>query len=238
MTLVALLAGDPAPTHRAALLRQPETDNTKEPPARRCRVIWQSGKECDISEFADMSDLYGDRPLLTRKEKPNGHAHAHTASDDTRSGPVDVEALLAEMSQADCNNTHIRVIPALIWRAWHPDKVLDYLLAPTLKVCGGDKAQQAAIILGRIKSAIKNLFMREYDPAGGEIRGGSPKNSTATGRQRWRKGSARNSAAMPAVGTSAPMAGTTADQRKTATRMATSPAARPARDSYCGRLAV
>ncbi len=166
--LVELLAGDPAPTHRAALLRQPETDNTKEPPARRCRVIWQSGKECDVSEFADMFDMYGGRPLLTRKEKPKSNGSTHQGG-DAQSGPVDVEALLASMDRGNCNDRHKSIIPALIWRAWHPDKVLDYLLEPTLKVWGGDKEQQAATILGRIKSTVKNLFMAEYDPASGEI---------------------------------------------------------------------
>src|SRR5262245_54668904 len=48
--LVGLLAGDPAPTHRAALLRMPGTDNTKFGQCRRCEVIERPGGPVDISE--------------------------------------------------------------------------------------------------------------------------------------------------------------------------------------------
>jgi hypothetical protein len=65
--LAGLLAGDPTPTHRAALLRHLGSDNTKEGKPRPCSIIEETGVEYDISEFADMFDLYGDRPLLNSK---------------------------------------------------------------------------------------------------------------------------------------------------------------------------
>ena len=65
--LVELLAGDPAPAHRAALLRRPGTDNSKQGEPRPCRIIEASDAEFDIIEFEDLFDLYGDRPLLTRR---------------------------------------------------------------------------------------------------------------------------------------------------------------------------
>jgi hypothetical protein len=74
--LAELLAGDLKPTHRAALLRHPGSDNTKGREPRPCRTIEAGGAAYDISEFDDMFDLYADRPLLTRKAeaaKGNGH---------------------------------------------------------------------------------------------------------------------------------------------------------------------
>jgi hypothetical protein len=74
--LVALLAGDPAPTHRAALLRCVGSHNTKDGESRECRVLESTGAEYDITEFADMFDLYGARTLLSYKsilEKSNAN---------------------------------------------------------------------------------------------------------------------------------------------------------------------
>jgi hypothetical protein len=49
--LVALLAGDPAPTHRAALLRCVGSHNTKEGEPRECRALESASAEYDITEF-------------------------------------------------------------------------------------------------------------------------------------------------------------------------------------------
>jgi hypothetical protein len=95
--LVGLLAGDPAPTHRAALLRLPGTVNSKNGERRECRVIWQSNTCCDISEFDELFDLYGSRPLLTRKAPPP-KANGHDAAAAT---PLDVTAALAAMRYQD-----------------------------------------------------------------------------------------------------------------------------------------
>jgi hypothetical protein len=85
--LVTLLAGDPKPTHRAALLRHLGTHNSRDDGWNECRVIEQ-GKPCDISEFADMFDLYGDTALLHYKEEAN----APFDSEGKRL-PIDLEAL-------------------------------------------------------------------------------------------------------------------------------------------------
>src|SRR5215471_16203716 len=66
--LATLLAGDQAPTHRAALLRRPGSDNTKGGFHRPCRVLESTGAIYDIGEFGDLFDLYSDRPLLHYKQ--------------------------------------------------------------------------------------------------------------------------------------------------------------------------
>ena len=96
--LVELLAGDPAPAHRAALLRRPGTDNSKQGEPQPCRIIEASDGEFDIIEFEDLFDLYGDRPLLTRKQRnvgSNGHDKGHEFK--TSEGRLDVKAALAAM---------------------------------------------------------------------------------------------------------------------------------------------
>ena len=55
--LVRLLAGDPLPTHRAALLRCVGSHNSKTGEPRECRVLEVYDAEYDITEFADMLDL-------------------------------------------------------------------------------------------------------------------------------------------------------------------------------------
>jgi len=47
--LVTLLAGDPKPTHRAALLRHLGTHNSRDNEWRECRVL-EDGKPCDINQ--------------------------------------------------------------------------------------------------------------------------------------------------------------------------------------------
>ena len=56
--MAALLAADPAPTHRAALLRRPGTDNTKNGAPRKVCVIDSKATAYDVTELGDMVDLY------------------------------------------------------------------------------------------------------------------------------------------------------------------------------------
>jgi hypothetical protein len=100
--LAELLAGDLKPTHRAALLRHPGSDNTKEEEPRPCRVLEAGGATYDISEFGDMFDLYADRALLTRKaqaDKGNGHDHSNDQEWRTSEDRLDVEAALRRCSR-------------------------------------------------------------------------------------------------------------------------------------------
>jgi hypothetical protein len=85
--LVTLLAGDPKPTHRAALLRHLGTHNSRDDAWNECHIL-EHGKPCDISEFADLFDLYGDTALLHYKEE----AAAPFDSEGKRL-PIDLEAM-------------------------------------------------------------------------------------------------------------------------------------------------
>jgi putative DNA primase/helicase len=97
--LVRLLAADPAPTHRAALLRRPGTTNTKGGGNRPCYVIEGDPQRVyDITEIEDTLDLYDERePLLHYKPSADGAARTAERAAPAYSGPVDVEARLAAM---------------------------------------------------------------------------------------------------------------------------------------------
>jgi hypothetical protein len=85
--LVSLLAGDPKPTHRAALLRHLGTHNSRDDSWKECRVL-ENGTACDISEFNDFFDLYNGTSLLHNKE-----GAANLFSSEGKRYPIDLEAM-------------------------------------------------------------------------------------------------------------------------------------------------
>jgi RecA-family ATPase len=181
--LAALLAGDQAPTHRAALLRRLGSDNTKGGLHRPCRVLETAGATYDIGEFADLFDLYSDRPLLHYKTPAEAPADSKSKSNGARidgewKGPVDVEARLAAMRYGgsdgtSVNDTQKSVIPALLRRAIHPDDVIDAVVNATM-----DMARRAGLnwsrevevknVTARCLSGV-NLLQGDYDASTGEI---------------------------------------------------------------------
>jgi len=172
--LAVLLAADPMPTHRAALLRRPGTDNFKGDEPRKCHAIEHTGKQYDISEFEDMFDLYGEQSLLTRKEEPRVDGHAQDVRDGERL-PVDLETELAALAPGNVNEIQCRVIPSLIWRGMHPEAIIDRVVTATMAMAKANgltswtERYEAECVIRRIKSAYKNLFLKDYDHVSGEI---------------------------------------------------------------------
>ena len=176
--LAELLAGDLKPTHRAALLRHPGSDNTKGREPRPCRTIEAGGAAYDISEFDDMFDLYADRPLLTRKaEAAKGNGHDRNSEQELRTseGRLDVEAALAAMKPtgASINDIQPRVILSLLQRAEHPSDVIEQVVNATMAVAdaaglGWTREEEIKAVVARVKSSLA-LLHREYDPTTGSI---------------------------------------------------------------------
>ena len=175
--LAELLAGDLKPTHRAALLRHPGSDNTKGREPRPCRTIEAGGAAYDISEFDDMFDLYADRPLLTRKaEAAKGNGHDRNSEQErTSEGRLDVEAALAAMKPtgASINDIQPRVILSLLQRAEHPSNVIEQVVNATMAVAdaaglGWTREEEIKAVVARVKSSLA-LLHREYDPTTGSI---------------------------------------------------------------------
>jgi hypothetical protein len=89
--LVALLAGDPKPTHRAALLRHLGTHNSRDGGWVECRVLIE-GSKVDISEFDDLFDLYNGAKVLHSKVTQEEQENSSFTSDGKRY-PIDLEAM-------------------------------------------------------------------------------------------------------------------------------------------------
>jgi len=141
--LVALLAGDPAPTHRAALLRCVGSHNTKGGEPLECRVLESADAEYDITEFADMLDLYCERPLLSYRPKPEiSNANPHQAAPSPL-GPVNVDARLAAMQWQGAGDSSIHLtqlhVTAALTSAGEPvTETVEKVLAATRAVAVGD----------------------------------------------------------------------------------------------------
>jgi len=126
--LVTLLAGDPVPTHRAALLRHLGTHNSRDDGWRECCVL-SSGTTCDISEFSEFFDLYDGTALLHYKD---GKVPAVA----TATAPVDIDASLAAIAPGNVNDTRTRVAAAMISRGVAVEAALDQIIEEMRAVLG------------------------------------------------------------------------------------------------------
>ena len=161
--MAAHLGADMAPTHFAALMRRPGTDNSKEG-GGPCQVMVDTGARCELSDIETYLDLVeGNGPLFVAPTSGNGK----------EKGPVNVEAELAAIRNGeDANVTQTRVITSLIWRATHPDDIAKQVLEITMGAAkqsklGWDHASEEREVIGRIKSQYQSLFEKEYDTASG-----------------------------------------------------------------------
>jgi hypothetical protein len=142
--LAELLAGDLKPTHRAALLRHPGSDNTKEDEPRPCRVLEAGGAVYDISEFGDMFDLYADRALLTPKEAPKTNGHDKHSSFDSEKARVDVVERFAAMTfegpgDSQVHATQLACTASLMRSGCDLDYVVAEVLGATRRAVAGDR---------------------------------------------------------------------------------------------------
>jgi RecA-family ATPase len=158
------LGADMKPTHFAALMRRPGTNNSKEG-GGPCQPLLDTGGRVDPTDVETYLDLVeANAPLFTRLVPSNGKK---------REGPVDVDAELAAMMNGEsANEVHKTIIPSLIWRAWHPEDILKFVVDATMQMAeskglGWKREVEEKAVEQRILSAYHNLLEREYDPASG-----------------------------------------------------------------------
>jgi hypothetical protein len=89
---------------------------------------------------------------------------------------VDIEAEFASMTPDNVNEKQIRIIPAMIWRGIHPDEILGQVTTRTMEMAARfgkagwtEKREAEKFVVKRISSALKNLFLKKYDPATGSL---------------------------------------------------------------------
>jgi RecA-family ATPase len=169
--MIEHLGADPAPKHFAALMRRPGTTNSKEG-GGPCRVILDTGARCDLSDIAAYLELVENNgPLFTAREEPN------KTNDEAEELPNDPEVRLAIMrfgskSGRGVNATLCHVVPAMIWKAIHPDDIHRRVMAALRATAGRDnlnwdwKAEERQTN-ERILAAYHNLFEKDYGAAAG-----------------------------------------------------------------------
>jgi hypothetical protein len=174
--LASQLSADPAVTFPHALHRQPGTTNSKREPHVVCSVL-QEGSPVDITELQTLVELLGDSELFSRKPKPQTNGHdTHSTWGDER---VDVDARLAAMEygadgDAGINATYTAVIPSMLRTGTHPDEVLERCVDAAMAAAARaglqwDRAAEVRRVASSILSAYRNVLMRDYDPATGEV---------------------------------------------------------------------
>jgi RecA-family ATPase len=169
--MIEHLGADPALKHFAALMRRPGTTNSKEG-GGPCRVVLDTGARCDLSDIAAYLELVENNgPLFTAREEPN------KTNNEAEELPTDPEVRLAIMrfgskSGRGVNATLCHVIPAMIWKAIHPEdihrKVMAALRATALRDnLNWDWKAEERQTHERILAAYYNLFEKDYVPAAG-----------------------------------------------------------------------
>jgi RecA-family ATPase len=171
--LVPYLNADRAPTHFAALMRRVGTMNSKEG-GGPCQTILDTGARCELSDVEAYLDLVDGSAELFAPPKAEGNGSAQF-----NDGPVDVEARLAAMQYGAKDGTSVNatccaVIPALIWKAWHPDQIHKLVLAAIMQMAersglNWDGAAEERQTNERIAAAYHNLFERDYDHTTGVV---------------------------------------------------------------------
>jgi RecA-family ATPase len=164
--MAAHLGADLAPTHFAALMRRPGTNNSKEG-GGPCQVILNPEARIDLSDIETYLDLVeGNGPLFTSPTAGNGNGQER--------GPVtDADGELAAMKNGeDVNLTQTRIITSMIWRATHPADIAKHVVDSTMQVAdrlglGWNRAVEEKEVNERISSQYHSLFEKEYDPASG-----------------------------------------------------------------------
>jgi hypothetical protein len=92
----ACLSADPAPTHPAALMRWPDSHNTKRGEPVLVKDLWGSGRQMDLTDIEAVIDLLPSAGIFARKTpqpKPNGHDKPN----GLHRGPINVDERLANM---------------------------------------------------------------------------------------------------------------------------------------------
>jgi RecA-family ATPase len=169
--MIEHLGADPALKHFAALMRRPGTTNSKEG-GGPCRVIVDTGARCDLSDIAAYLDLVENNgPLFTAREESN------KTNNEAEELPTDPEVRLAIMrfgskSGRGVNATLCHVIPAMIWKATHPEDIHRKVMAALRATAGRDNLNwdwkgEERQTNERILAAYHNLFEKDYDPAAG-----------------------------------------------------------------------
>lgn len=151
--LCAVVAGDPAVAHYAALLRVPESHNTKNNNWIKVEVLESNNKRYSIDTLEEW--LLNARPVIVRKtnEQAESNPFLDTAAILSFRAPIDVEKRLAEMSYQgeganSIHTTQVSVTASMLSSGADLEDVVAAVLEATKKVGEEDwdwKKEEASI---------------------------------------------------------------------------------------------
>jgi hypothetical protein len=166
--LIAYFCGDLAVSHFAALLRSPETHNSKGGAWVKCEPVAGRGPVYDLIDIEDGLDDVEARPLFTCKQKAtNGHGAARA---ERSGGPLDVDACLEAMEPtgAGANDAQPRAILSLLQTGMHPADVVEKVVDATMQMAernrlGWTRGAEVIAVTRRVASGL-NVLHHEYAP--------------------------------------------------------------------------
>jgi AAA domain len=173
----AYVGGDIQVAETARLMRLPGSHNTRMP-GEELAVVFDGLEMTRVYDLEDLVDFWLEaQPILPTPgaNKASGNGHDTSGFDFEKSGPVDSDTELdAIRDGASANDIQCRVIPSLIWKAWHPDEIVRFVVDGTMQAAeraglGWDRATEVRHVVARVLSAYHNMFERDYDASTGAI---------------------------------------------------------------------
>jgi hypothetical protein len=130
--LTKYLSADPQVNQDAALMRRPGTTNSKVPAHPvPCTVVVDTSRLYDVDEFEELAELFSRPPILHRKPK---EGNGHDAVGEEYSGPVDVNAELAELEPGGINRKHCRIIGSMLTAGVPYDEIVGIVATSTMEM--------------------------------------------------------------------------------------------------------
>jgi hypothetical protein len=176
----AYVGGDVQVAETARLMRLPGSYNTRVP-GEELAVMFDGVEMARVYDLEELTDFWLEaQPILPTPsaKKPNGSGRDTSGFgclDLEKSGPVDTDGELdAIRDGASANAIQCRVIPSLIWKAWHPDEIVRFVVDGTMRAAeraglNWDRAVEMKHVVARILSAYHNMFERDYDASTGVV---------------------------------------------------------------------
>jgi hypothetical protein len=173
---VNYVSGDTQVAEAARIMRLPGSHNTRVP-GEELPVVFDEVELSRAYGLDELIDFFLEAaPILPAPaKKANGNGHDASGLDFEAVGPVDSDGELSAIRNgASVNAIQCRVIPSLIWKAWHPDEIVRFVVDGTMRAAeqaglGWDRATEVKHVIARILSAYHNMFESTYDASTGVI---------------------------------------------------------------------
>jgi hypothetical protein len=205
---VNYVGGDTQVAEAARLMRLPGSHNTRVA-GEELPVVFDVLEMSRAYSLNELVDFFLEAvPILPPPaKKANGSGHDaggfNFEAQEQPAGRVDAENELdAIHNGASANQVQCRVIPSLIWKAWHPNEIVRFVVDGTMQAAeraglGWDRATEVEHVVARVLSAYHNMLKANMTRRPASSRFGCRANFTRYGPRFWLRADAQPSCAMP-----------------------------------------